>query len=131
MAVTLPEEDYQQEKERIAGLSLAYEGGDESIKGQVNTVLQDTSHFSGECYIAVYNESMNSYEYALAYDQLNQIIYVYGEDFNPDKIPTNLDFQAQAYQKVISIRTANDDNRGYSIYSFWDARYRFYETWTP
>lgn len=131
LAVTLPEEEYIKEKARISNLSLTCGGEEDGVKGLTNPVLHDTEHFSTDCYIAVFSDPMGYYEYALTSDENHQILYVYGENFIMDDIPTEKDILPKSPRKVISIRTANDGFKGYSIYSFFDSDYHHYVTWLP
>lgn len=123
MVATLPEEEYQKEKERLAGITVTCE--DEAVIDNVNHILHDTEHFPAEAYIAVYEDNYE-YEYALAADENRQIIYVYAYDAPLKEIPTEADFRANTGTNVITMRQANTDMKGFSVYSFWDEEIGMY-----
>ncbi len=128
MVATLPEEEYQKEKVRLAGISVTCK--DESVENNVNRILHDTEHFPLEAYIAVYEEGLE-YEYALTDDEDKQIIYVFAYDALLKDIPTEMDFCANIGTDVISILQANTDMKGFSVYSFGDEEMEFYFTDIP
>lgn len=128
MVATLPEEEYQKEKERLAGITVTCE--DEAVVDNVNHILHDTEHFPAEAYIAVYEDNYE-YEYALADDENQQITYVYACVAPLKEIPTEVDFRAKTGTDVISMQRANTDMKGFSIYSFWDEETGVFFSETP
>lgn len=128
LAVSLPEADYEKEKQRLAELSVAYQG-EESVEHAVNSVLKDTEHFAYEAYIAVWDNAMSNYEYALVDDSSQRIIYVFTSNESYRSIKTDYDISPTKSVNVIPLKLSNDQNKAYSIYSFWGAG--FYDYYKP
>lgn len=117
LVATLPEEEYQKEKERLANISVSCY--DEEVENNTNYILHDTDNFEVEAYIAVYETGLR-YEYALTDDKKNQIVYLFDSDAASEEIPTDVDFRSNALANVVPITRANTNGKGFSIYSFYD-----------
>lgn len=125
LVLQLPQEEYTAEKQRIANLSVTYQG-------QTNHVIRDTEHFPYEAYMAVLGGNSAENEYALFDDTRRQIIYVYDSGDKPQlgAIPTQQDYMIQTKVSPITVRQVNNDGNGYSIYSFCDT-YGYTTVWWP
>ena len=121
--VTYSEEDYQIEKERIAGLQCEIPMADDE-QAVTNLIAYSEELFFYPAYIAVYNSNL-SYEYALMDEESNKIIYVYSKlkDLNgmiPDEyIPIEV-IDKNMYENNswdnINIYYAEDENGNYRYF---------------
>lgn len=125
LVATYTEDKYRIEKDRVSTLSVTY-------RSKTNQVIKDTQHFATETYVAVYDNGMNTYEYAMFDDENRQVVYVYLQDRLPNQIDTDIDiaFKHNA-SKLVPVKKANTSTRGYSIYSFWNEEDRYFENWWP
>lgn len=126
LVLQLPQKQYIEEKERVSGLSLSHEG-------ETNVMLHDVEHFAGDAYIAIFNSEMSNYEYVIFDDEKHQATYVFceGDSAALGNIPTQRDFWVNTKVSPILLRQSNDDNGGYSIYSFWNEESGYYRKWWP
>ena len=124
----LPQDKYQEEKRRVSTLTYEYNDEYESeIESKTNHILYDDEHFLGEAYIAVYDVKIESYEYALFDDSMCRVIYVFGENENPTHYAKDYDITPKLFSPVITVDNANDDRVSYSIYTFYNKKYGWYE----
>lgn len=100
------EEQFMQELLRLEELELTY-------NEQTNRLLKDNAHFLSDAYVAMADWN-DSYEYALVFENLYTILYVYLE--NADNIENLLvdNLFLPTYYEVSS----SDDDVSFSFYAF-------------
>lgn len=121
--VTYSEEEYEIEKERLAGLEceIALSEKEQPVS---NSIVYSEDLFSYPAYVTIYGSNL-SYEYALVDEQNNKIIYVYAKmkDLNemiPDKylpieaIDKNM-YESNSWDNI-NIYFAEDQNGDYRFY---------------
>lgn len=128
LAVSLPKDEYMAEKRRVASLSVTYQGKGK-VEQNTNYVIRDTEHFAYESYIAVWDDTMENYEYVLFDDASGRIFYVFTANETYRSIDTDYDICPKSPGNVIPLKLSNDQNKAFSIYSFWDGD--FYDYYKP
>lgn len=120
----LSDDEYEAEKERVAAITVT--NNSKYASKHENHMIHDTKHFPKEAYIAIYQPTLQEYEYALFDDEKKEITYVYcsGEEYR--KVLKDYDIFAKG--SVISIEQANTDDMEYSIESFYDTSIGWYDT---
>ena len=56
-----------------------------------------------------------------------RVIYVFGENENPTHYAKDYDITPKLFSPVITVDNANDDRVSYSIYTFYNKKYGWYE----
>lgn len=98
-------EQFTQELLRLEELELTY-------SGQTNHLFKDNTHFLSTAYVAMADWN-DSYEYALVFENLHTILYVYLE--NADSIE---DLHVDNLFLPTYYEASSSDNVSYSFYAF-------------